>query len=250
MPTRRTAARTSATITVDGIEVLIARKRVRNVNLRVRRDGTVCVSAPSHVSEADIARFVASRIAWIQTAQARVAQQRQTVIVSCDEGEELLLWGKSLTCHVAEGYDGPSRRSIEFSTAGELLVVHTGPHGEADAEAMRARRTRQLEAWLKEQLRAEAEALLPHLETTVGVRFQELRLRAMTSRWGSCNVRTAVITLNTQLVHYDRRCLAYVLTHELCHLHEPSHNARFHALMDRFYPDWRTVRALLNGRTE
>ena len=56
MPTRRTAARTSATITVDDIEVLIARKRVRNVNLRVRRDGTVCVSAPSHVSEADIAR--------------------------------------------------------------------------------------------------------------------------------------------------------------------------------------------------
>ena len=55
---------------------------------------------------------------------------------------------------------------------------------------------------------------------------------------------------SSQLVHYDQRCLAYVLTHELCHLHEPSHNARFHALMDRFYPDWRTVRALLNGRTE
>ena len=61
----------------------------------------------------------------------------------------------------------------------------------------------------------------------------------MTSRWGSCNVSTARITLSTHLVHHDPRCLTYVIIHELCHLYEPSHNERFHALMDGFCPDWR-----------
>jgi len=32
------------------------------------------------------------------------------------------------------------------------------------------------------------------------------------------------------------------VVHELCHLLEPSHNARFHALMDRYYPRWREAR--------
>ena len=55
------------------------------------------------------------------------------------------------------------------------------------------------------------------------------------------------ITINSQLAHYDRRCLDYVVCHELCHLYEPSHNARFHALMDRFYPGWKAVRKLLSA---
>jgi len=36
------------------------------------------------------------------------------------------------------------------------------------------------------------------------------------------------------------------VVHEMVHLLEPSHNARFHALMDRFLPEWRLRKALLN----
>lgn len=249
MPSRRATTNASSTLRVGRIDVQVTRKRVRNINLRVRRDGTVCVSAPIHVSEARIVAFVSSRGTWIETARARLLQQRQTTDVCCKEGAEVLLWGTTLVCHVEE-VDGMRRRVASFSTSGNRLIVRTGLSGEEDPEALLARRTKQLHAWLTEQLRGEAESLLPRIEETVGARCQGLRFRAMSSRWGSCNVRTAMITLNTQLVHFDRRCLAYVLTHELCHLREPSHNARFHALMDRFFPDWRQVRALLNGRSE
>jgi predicted metal-dependent hydrolase len=33
-----------------------------------------------------------------------------------------------------------------------------------------------------------------------------------------------------------------VVVHELCHLLEASHNARFHALMDKFFPRWKDAR--------
>jgi len=37
-------------------------------------------------------------------------------------------------------------------------------------------------------------------------------------------------------------CVEHVVVHELCHLLEPSHNARFHALMDKFFPRWKEAR--------
>lgn len=52
--------------------------------------------------------------------------------------------------------------------------------------------------------------------------------------------------INTRLALYPPRCLEYVVVHELVHMLEPSHNARFHELMDGFLPDWRERRKLLS----
>jgi predicted metal-dependent hydrolase len=64
--------------------------------------------------------------------------------------------------------------------------------------------------------------------------------------WGSCNPRDRHIRLNTELARKPPECLEYVLVHELAHLLEPSHNARFIALMDRFLAGWRDARDQLN----
>jgi predicted metal-dependent hydrolase len=81
----------------------------------------------------------------------------------------------------------------------------------------------------------------------MGVRCTGVRLRIMTSRWGSCNVRTGRITLNLELACHPASSVESVVAHELCHLLEPSHNARFHALMDGFCPWWRDAKTELNS---
>ena len=68
------------------------------------------------------------------------------------------------------------------------------------------------------------------------------------SRWGSCNSRRHTIRLNTELVHKPYDMLEYVVVHELVHLFERYHNARFYRLMDKFLPDWKAKRQRLNGR--
>ncbi len=67
----------------------------------------------------------------------------------------------------------------------------------------------------------------------------------MSSRWGSCNVKTGAITLNTRLAEYEPICLESVVVHELCHLIERGHNARFYAEMDHVFPAWREAHELL-----
>ena len=69
----------------------------------------------------------------------------------------------------------------------------------------------------------------------------------MKTRWGSCNPRTATIRLNTELVKKPKDLLEYVVVHELLHLIEPTHSARFTALLDQHYPSWRDARAELNA---
>ena len=68
----------------------------------------------------------------------------------------------------------------------------------------------------------------------------------MKTRWGSCNPRAGTIRLNTELAKKPTECLEYIVVHEMVHLLEPTHNARFVALMDQFMPQWRSTQQKLN----
>lgn len=101
----------------------------------------------------------------------------------------------------------------------------------------------------KREWRAVVEAgtrvLLARWEPVIGVRVKKLAFRNMKSRWGSCQPLTGRVCINTRLALYPPDCLEYVVVHELVHMLEPSHNARFHALMDKFLPDWKQRRKML-----
>lgn len=79
----------------------------------------------------------------------------------------------------------------------------------------------------------------------MGVHCTGWQLREMKTRWGSCTVQTDKIRLNLSLARKPEACLEYVLV-----MSSPSsgasHNARFHGLMDKFLPDWRERKLLLN----
>ncbi len=71
-------------------------------------------------------------------------------------------------------------------------------------------------------------------------------VQRMKTRWGSCNAKARSIRLNTDLAKKPRACLEYLVVHEMIHLIEPTHNARFVAAMDAAMPHWRTLREQLN----
>ena len=71
-------------------------------------------------------------------------------------------------------------------------------------------------------------------------------VQRMKSKWGSCNYKARTIRLNTELAKKPSECLEYVVVHEMTHLLEPTHNARFTGLLDRFIPQWQQYRDILN----
>lgn len=91
----RASARSAAderTLLVDGIEVRLSRKRVKNLNLRIARDGLhVDVSAPSWVSEDEVREFVRRKAAWIES---HLAQAADTPMARASQAkpEEVAAW--------------------------------------------------------------------------------------------------------------------------------------------------------------
>lgn len=88
--------------------------------------------------------------------------------------------------------------------------------------------------------------LIENWERTLGVSVLGYYLQRMKTRWGACNHRAGAIRLNTELVKKPRDLVEYVIVHEMLHLIEPTHGARFVDLLDGYYPTWREARMELN----
>ena len=70
-----------------------------------------------------------------------------------------------------------------------------------------------------------------------------LRLRYMTSRWGSCMPVKEIITMNTRLLLGPTEFAHYVMVHEFAHFIEPNHSSRFYKVMSDVLPNWQQVKA-------
>ena len=122
------------------------------------------------------------------------------------------------------------------------LTLYVRPGSDA------AKRDEVLSLWYRDLVREAANELLPAWEARVGVSVEKLFIRRMKTKWGSCNPIRRTVRLNTELAKKPRACLEYILVHELVHIHEPTHNARFQELMDEHLPKWRDIRVELNRR--
>lgn len=76
--------------------------------------------------------------------------------------------------------------------------------------------------------------------------FYRTPIKQMKTKWGTCNINARSIWLNLDLVQKSEHCLEYIIAHELVHLLERHHNAKFTAYMDQFMQQWRNYRDELN----
>lgn len=100
--------------------------------------------------------------------------------------------------------------------------------------------------WYRQTLQKQIPQLLAKWRAKIGVAVNEVRIRRMKTRWGSCNAQAGRIWLNLELAKKSPVCLEYILVHEMVHLLERSHNERFRSLMDTVMPNWRLFREELN----
>lgn len=220
---------------------LLYRKRVKNLNLRVRPDGTVAVSASPQVSLGQVDSFVQAHAAFIASAQARLAAAAQAAPPppTYRTGEQLRLFGVDVPLLVTAG----TPEQVVFDGTALHLTV-------ADPENFPRKQTLVKAFWSAQCQRVFSDLLvrwLPHF-APYDIDLPQLRLRNMKSRWGSCIPSKGIITLNTKLLSAPLPCISYVVVHEYCHFIHPNHSKAFYALLATFLPDWQQFRALLNQR--
>jgi len=224
-------------ITVGGLTVEVVRKNIKNLHLGVYPpNGRVRVAAPLVVSDEAVRLAVIGKLGWIKRQQAKFADQPRQSQREMVNGESHYFLGQRYRLRVL-AYTGPPR--IRCSGA-DFLDLFVRP------ETTVEQRQRVLEDWYREQLRGRIPALLEQWQPVLGVAAAEWGIRKMKTRWGSCNIRARRVWFNLELAKKPARCLEYVVVHELVHLLERNHNARFKALMEQHLPTWRACREELN----
>ena len=223
-------------LTLGELAVELVRKDIKHVHLSVHPPtGRVRISAPKGLSLETIRAFAISKLSWIHQQRRRLRDQERETRRDFVDRESHYLWGSRYLMSVVERDGAPA---VELEQRRMRLLVREG--------STRAQREAVVARWYRDQLRAEAAALAAKWEPLVGARVERLFVQHMKTRWGSCNPRARTIRLNTELAKKPAECLEYVLVHEMAHLLEPSHNAHFVALMDRFLPRWPVLRQRLN----
>lgn len=216
-------------LNVDGLEipVSVVRKRVKNLNLRVRADGTVTLSIPQHLPLARAQEFLERKGSWIAERVRRNIERRPSPDFAGELPNRIPLWGKLVP-----------RDSVQVNPGQAASGRDAGGQGAPGQTTID-------QAALDELYRTEVLRALPdvveRMEARIGVHATRWSVRVMKTRWGSCTPKTGAIRINARLAAYPPECLEFVVAHELVHLLEPSHNARFHTLLDEFCPDNRGI---------
>lgn len=216
------------------------RKKVKNINLRVHRDGSVYVSASPRVALKSVDEFVRSNGGFILKIQDRIAkaEYERPQPKKYIDGENFTMLGKRLCLKVIL-----SLKNEIFSDDDNIYLKVKDPEDFA-------LKKRLMDKYFEKRCREVFEKLLIKLYPSVaeyGVAIPEIRMRYMKSRWGSCMPGKGVITLNKYLLAAPEECIEYVIIHELCHFLQPDHSKKFYAYLTVLMPDWKERREKLNN---
>lgn len=211
-------------------------KDFKNIHLGVYPpSGRVRTAAPARMSLEAIRTFAISKLAWIRQQRVKLEEQERETRREYLDRESHYVWGARYLLQLAGRAQAPN---VDLKARRMLLTMRPGTDA-ATREAIVAR-------WYREQIRSVVPALVAKWEPILGVKVQRVFVQQMKTKWGSCNPRARAIRLNTELAKKPKECLEYIVVHEMVHLMEPTHNARFVGLMDRFLPSWQFCRQTLN----
>lgn len=265
----------SSQLFVDGLSVDVLRRRKKHVSLSVQTSsGDVRVIAPLKIDDEAIVQIVRRKFIWISRQRERVACRNSRFkrkFMPRDEDAVSKLYVRRFSKRLAV-VDGSDHELSDHELGEHELGEHELGDHELVVRELAFKRSQRIRwdggtdlrirglgtldqwqkdsliwAWYREQLEESAGLLLVKWELKMGVKVSKLKIRRMTTRWGTCNTRSAAVCLNLELIRRPYRCLEFVVVHELVHLLERGHTARFYRLMDEFLPRWRTYKAVLDA---
>lgn len=224
-------------IKVNELVVDVIRKDIKNLHLAVYPpNGRVRVAAPLRVNDEAVKLAVIARLSWIKRQQAKFTKQERETRHEYVNGESHYFLGNRYLLNIVE--DSPAGRVVVRNKKRLDLYVR--------AQSNRTQRERIILNWYRSHLREAIPPLIAKWEKLLDVQVAGWGIKQMKTKWGACNIQKQHIWVNLELAKKSEACLEYIIVHEMMHLIERHHNEQFLALMNKFMPNWKSLRAELN----
>ncbi len=221
------------------IPFTLERKNVKNVNLFIKPDMTIMVTANHRVPLDFIMNFVEEKAKWIvknvqffEGVQPEIQREKEFV-----SGESFKYLGKQYRLRVFE------------STTEDVKYFRGFIHLYVKDTQDRNRKAKLYDNWLR--TRAEIifgqslDRMYPYIQK-YDVPKPQLTIRTMKARWGSFLNSSNTVLLNFDLIKAPKYCIDYVVLHELIHMLYKNHDSEFYNFLSVIMPDWKQRKTILD----
>lgn len=210
---------------IDGI----VRSKRRTLAIEVTPDAMLIVRAPLRMPRETIDRFVEQKGGWIEKKKREARQKLASAAPKrYENGEQFLYLGRSYPLKIGENPEA----SLSFDD-GFLL-----------SENLRTDARPLFVEWYKARAKDVIGERLSWFTRLSGIEFALFRITGAQKRWGSCNSR-GNLHFAWRLIMAPLTVVDYVVVHELAHIVEKNHSARFWRVVERILPDYRDRRTWL-----
>lgn len=222
------------------IDFFIERKNVKNINLNIKPDMTIQVSANEKVPLDVIYDFVKSKGAWI-VKNVKTFEE----VMPHNRSEREYVSGESFR-YLGKQY----RLRVEKTTDEEMVKYFRGFIYLYVKDLQNFQRKEKLMAdWYREKAQIIFQQSLDKMSEIMqkyGVGKPSLDFRTMKARWGSALIEKNTILLNTELIKAPKHCIDYVVLHELIHFKYNDHSDSFYNMLYTLMPDWEKRKTILD----
>ena len=190
----------SNTISVNGMEVQIVRKDIKNVHLGVYPpDGRVRIAVPANITDDNVRLAIISRLAWIKKQQSTFINQPRQSEREMLSGESHFFLGKRYLLKVIE-HNGKSKVEISFN---KIKIFCKNPN--------KKKLDKILSDWYRQELKKILTPRIESWEEITGKKLNSWDIRRMKTKWGSCNIQKKSILINSEMIKKPVECLDYVI---------------------------------------
>ena len=205
----------------------IIRSDRKTLSVGIDAFGRITVRAPKRTSDERINAFLKDKEAWILKHTQNKAGRQALLPSENLNGFTFLLLGET---HRLILYNGGK---VRYEKPDILL-----PSGNAKERLVK---------WLKENAKRIFSEACTRRAAEMGVTFPSVSVTSARTRWGSCSYNNA-LHFTFRLLYAPKDVIDYVIVHELCHIKEKNHSAKFWSLVGKYCPDYKEKRAWLRSR--
>ncbi len=204
------------------INYILTRKSVKNINFRFKPDGIVRISANRNVSERLVRKLIEENAGVITSRLNDVCRRAEHT-----DGDHFYFMGRKYDiCIIA------SDENRAFLS--DRLELYTNDE---------ACRDKLISAFYSDNISDiymnSVNRIYEMIKNDGTPAPTAVNIKTMKSRWGSCNIKTKAISLNTRLIKYPVGCLDYVVLHEFAHFHYADHSRNFYGYIEKYMPDYK-----------
>lgn len=220
----------------------VVRSRRKTLSLCVDRFGGVTVRAPLYASTKKIIVFLREKSDWVAEKLLAFQIENERIPNAVADGAVFPLFGEDTEIRLIPadrfaflfGKDGGASGKNAALCGNCLYLPDDFPE-------------RRLIAFLKSTAKAYLSKEAERLAEEMGTAYSSLSVNGAKTRWGSCTYRNG-LNFSYRLIYAEKSVIEYVVTHELAHTFEKNHSARFWAIVAKYQPRYKEMRAYLKKR--